>query len=376
MLSFYVHIPFCADKCRYCGFYSTRYNPQLAELFLKAAEQEIIMRPEVIGQRIFGSIYVGGGTPTVLSVEQMEILLTGIREQVMLADSFEFTVEANPNSISPRMLSMLKTQAVNRISIGVQSFHEEILRWLGRGHTATEAKHAVAEARKWGFENISIDLIFGVPGLTEQIWHATLREAIELCPAHISAYSLSVDDGAKLCREQREGTVDLPDEALVAQQYETAVLMLADAGYQQYEISNFSKPSFECRHNLNYWDRGEYVGIGPGAWSFRGNRRSRNIAAVDAYVERLGQNRLPVDFDETLEKSQAAEEALFLGLRKTAGIDLSEFAAEHGAPVAERIIRQVESLLKTGLFFFEKGRLRLSRRGMLLSTEALSLIAV
>jgi oxygen-independent coproporphyrinogen-3 oxidase len=217
-------------------------------------------------------------------------------------------------------------------------------------------------------------LIYGIPGLTGSQWRDTLRKAVELRTTHISAYSLSLDEGSMLYQEVLSGAVTLPDDELIARQYEDAVEILGEAGYQQYEISNFCMPSYECRHNMNYWDRGEYIGIGPGAWSFSGNRRTRNIADSGAYISRLEQNEAPVDFEEVLDSSQAATEELLLGLRRTSGMDLAAYAERRGAAVQADILARVDALSGTGLFFFEKGILRLSRKGMLLSNEALSRI--
>lgn len=374
MLSLYFHIPFCATKCRYCGFYSTRYDISQADAFLAALEKEMYFRPDEINSGDFDTVYVGGGTPTVLSVDQMQRLLRMIREHARLRKNAEFTVEANPNSLTPAMLSFFREQGVNRISIGVQSFFPDILAWLGRTHTAAEAERAVESSKKAGFVNISLDLIYGVPGISSGMWRETIKKAIGLRPTHISAYSLSVDEGSKLQHEMRSHVTVLPDDDLIAEQYEDVVGILEEAGYNQYEISNFCLPRFECRHNLNYWNRGEYVGLGPGAWSFRGTIRKRNIADTNAYIRTLDQELLPSDFEENLDRVQAASETVFLGLRKTEGIDLDAFADAFGNAVRDGLLDRVHRLPQTGYYVVENRRLRLSRKGMLLSNDALSRI--
>lgn len=374
MLSLYLHIPFCASKCRYCGFYSTQYAGAQADAFLSALAKEIHVRSGEIDARVFETLYIGGGTPTVLSIIQMQGLMRMIHERARVHMDAEFTVEANPNSLSPAMLSLFREQGVNRISIGVQSFFSDILAWLGRVHTPVDAVKAVESSRKAGFTNIGIDLIYGVPGLTGKQWRETLKKTAELRPSHISAYSLSVDEGSKLQHEMLTRNHGLPGDDVTAGQYEDTIEVLGEAGYRQYEISNFCLPRYECRHNLNYWDRGEYVGMGPGAWSYSGNRRRRNVADLGAYLRKLEQDRSPADFEETLDASQAATETLFLGLRKTEGIDLDAFAKTYGVAERDSILNRVQQSSRTGYYVVQKGRLLLSRKGMLLSNDALTRI--
>ncbi len=342
------------------------------DVLVDALSVELILRTAEL-QRSFSTIYIGGGTPTVLETNQLESIFGNIRKRLIIEETAEFTMEANPNSLSEATLVLLREQGVNRISIGVQSFSSEILSWLGRQHRAADVERAVDMVRQCGFSNISIDLIYGIPGLSREQWCRTLELAIALSPTHISAYSLSIDQGSRLYTEASSDASLLPDDSTAAEQYEDTVTILERAGYRQYEVSNFSKPSFECRHNLNYWDRREYIGMGPGAWSFSGERRRRNIADTSAYAARLERNQLPVDFEETLDESQAQIEALFLGLRRTCGIDIADYSARFGA--AERIFTgSISRLEGTGLAVIEKGHLHLTQRGMLLSDEVLSRI--
>lgn len=372
MLSLYVHIPFCVSKCHYCGFYSTLYENKRADQFLADLQTELKRRADLVQHRTFRSIYIGGGTPTTLFPDQLTVLFASLRDRIRIDPGAEVTIEANPNTLTADKLSHLKKQGVTRLSLGVQSFSDEILALLGRTHSARQARGAMSEARQAGFENIGIDLIFGIPGQTAQQWRKSLETAVSLRPEHISAYSLSVDDGSPLAREVAAGKDGLPDDDAVADMYATARTLLRDAGYHQYEISNFALTGRQCRHNVNYWDRGEYLGLGPGAWSFLGKRRFANVADVTEYSQRLRSGSATVDREEVTDRLQAAREALFLGLRKTIGIDLERYGDLAGPRSRELLHGRIRELEGAGLFRLENGTLSLTEKGMLLSNEALA----
>jgi len=260
--------------------------------------------------------------------------------------------------------------------LGVQSFSDSVLAQLGRVHTAEQAVSAVHAARDGGIRNIGIDLIFGIPGQTEQLWRSTLEIAASLRPDHISAYSLSIDEGSQWYREALDGRGKPLDDDISAVMYETAMQFLMSCGYHQYEISNFCSPGFECRHNINYWDRGEYIGLGPGAWSFIGNKRWVNIADVGQYAARLRNGNTAQDEDrvESVNREQAALEKLFLGLRKTSGVDLSGYGALFGKDALDALMNRIVDLERDGIVIVQKGALMLTGRGMMLSNEVLSRI--
>ena len=371
MLSLYVHIPFCVSKCRYCGFYSTQYDKVIADQYLADLQIEIMNRAELFEQHTLSSIYIGGGTPTALSREQISRLFTLLNERIRIRPDAEITIEANPNTVRSKKLSHLRKQGVTRLSIGMQSFSDELLAVLGRSHSALQAITAMGEARDAGFDNIGIDLIFGIPGQTEQLWRKTLETAVSLRPEHIAAYSLSLDDGSWLAREAEAGRINLPDDDVVAGMYETAREYLRDSGYEQYEISNFALVGRQCRHNINYWNRGEYLGLGPGAWSFVGDRRFSNIADVAEYSKRLRRGVAAVDQEEVLDRDQAVWETLFLGLRKTTGFDLEQYGMLAGQRSLEILQDRIRELDGASLFRIESGRLSLTAKGALLSNEAL-----
>jgi oxygen-independent coproporphyrinogen-3 oxidase len=376
MLGLYIHIPFCVRKCPYCGFFSTHYDNIIANEYLSALLLEIGMHSRYLGEQTIGCIYIGGGTPTTLSQDQFSRLFNIINEHVHLTSDTEITVEANPNTVTLNSLFLLKKLGVTRLSIGVQSFSDEILALLGRVHSAGQAIAAVHAAREVGFGSIGIDLIFGIPGQSEKQWNNTLETAISLNPEHISAYSLCLDEGSQWYRDAKDGRVEPPDNDTSANMYGTATEFLSSHGYHQYEISNFCLPGYECRHNVNYWDRGEYLGLGPGAWSFIGNKRWANIADVDQYCSRVkngitGQDR---DRNEYMNGEQAALEKLFLGLRKTSGVDLAVYSSLFRGEALDSLLNRIGDLEREGLVDIQKGNLVLTGRGMLFTNEVLSRI--
>jgi len=376
MLSLYIHVPFCVRKCRYCGFYSTAYSSGSADAFLSGLKSEAASYHNDFRHKLFSSIYIGGGTPTVLSPEQFKLLVGIIREHFAIADGVEFTIEANPNTITHEKLSLMRSQGVNRLSLGVQSFSDEVLQILGRLHTAEQAADAFRAARSAGFKNIGVDLIYGIPGQTADHWKETLDAAIALKPEHVSAYNLSLDAGSQFMRESEAGEFALPDEEICAAMYERAVIQLTNAGYGRYEISNFSLPGYECRHNMNYWERGEYLGLGPGAWSFISGRRFANIADTTEYVQRLSSGRTIIADEEIFGSQSSARETVLLSLRNTKGLDLSGFEREFGHELLCRLERNAAPLRQAGLLRMLEGRMTLTDRGILLLDEALARLSV
>jgi oxygen-independent coproporphyrinogen-3 oxidase len=376
MLSLYIHVPFCVKKCRYCGFYSTPYAPGRVDEFLSNLIREAEMYRNDFSQHPFSSIYIGGGTPTVLSPSQFGQLVRVIKEHFPIEDNVEFSVEANPYTVTSEKLSFLLAQGVNRLSLGVQSFSDEILETLGRLHTGEQAADAFRLARIAGFKNIGVDLIYGIPGQTATHWEETLDAAISLRPEHVSAYSLSLDEGSQFLREAETGRLTMPVDEVIAAMYERAVIKLNNAGYGRYEISNFTLPGHECRHNMNYWDRGEYLGLGPGAWSFISGRRYANISDMTEYAQRLSNGLSAVESRETIGPELSATETIFLGLRTMKGLDLLRFEQEYGADLLRRLEKNAALLRDAGLLRMTEGRLRFTDRGILLSNEALARLSV
>ena len=376
MLSLYVHVPFCVRKCLYCGFYSTQYAEQAADTFLSILGKEVAGLAQDIRKDLCRTVYIGGGTPTTLSVAQIKDLASTIKASFPLMQDAEWTMEANPITVDSEKLAAMLECGVNRLSLGIQSCSNEVLQTLGRAHTAEQALIAFGLARSAGFRNIGIDLIYGVPGQTMQQWEGSLQQATLLKPEHISAYCLSLDEGSSYYLGAKAGKLSLPDDELVAQMYEQACRTLHAAGYARYEISNFSRPGFACKHNLNYWERGAYIGLGPGASSCVGNRRYANVADLQEYEQRLLNGLSPIGIEEVITNEDAAREAVMLGLRMSAGIDLHRFEQEHGSVILQQLERNFTPLIAEGLLLCAEGCLKLTERGILLSDEVLARISI
>jgi oxygen-independent coproporphyrinogen-3 oxidase len=372
MLSLYFHIPFCVRKCLYCGFYSTRYSPQQAFAYVSALRLEAARYKDDFRKTVFDSVYIGGGTPTVLSREQWASIFGIIHESFRLSKTVEFTVEANPNTVAVDSIAFLRSHGVNRLSIGVQSFSDRVLKTLGRAHTASQAEEAFKTARNAGFQNIGIDLIYGVPGQSQDDWASSVHRVLALEPEHISTYCLSLDEGSQFMREAEAGRLALPDDDMAASMYEFSLRALTDAGYRHYEISNFSLSGYECLHNMNYWERGDYLGLGPGAWSFISGKRYHAIADVLEYSRRLTAGLSIVEDIETAKNGRAAEETIMLGLRTAQGVDLRKYEQEFGPESSSHLEACIATLRDSGLIRVRDGRLMLTDRGVLLSNEALT----
>lgn len=326
---------------------------------------------DLVGNRKIGTVYIGGGTPSVLSSIQFKRMLSCIKTGLPLTSVAEWTVEANPSSLSNAHIFAAKDAGVDRFSLGVQSFSDDVLTFLGRPHSAQDALKTIEMVRDAGFTNLGMDLIYGIPNQTEGQWDETITRAIALKPQHISVYSLSVDDGALFAVRARKGEFRLPQDECVAFQYERAQERLINAGYEQYEISNFALPGFACRHNLNYWSRGEYVGLGPAAWSFSGNRRYGNVADVNEYCRRLERGESTVEHEEAINLKQAEAETIMLTLRTVRGLDLFAYGNQFGQRAGEHLKKASERFVQQSLLEVAAGRLRLTSKGFLLSNEVL-----
>ena len=369
----YVHIPFCLKRCIYCDFVSGIYDPEKATDYISALKTEI---STFQNKEPLETLFIGGGTPTALSDMLLKELTTHIFSHFNFRENYEATIEANPGTIDRSKLESLISSGINRISIGVQSFNNDLLVFMGRIHNSEEAEQAVGMARKAGFENISIDLIYGIPGQTMSIWQETLEKAVRLNPEHISTYELTYEKGTELHNMFNEGNIiNLPEEDLIVEMYEYAIDFLKSNGFSHYEISNFALPGYECRHNLNYWDRGEYYGAGLGAHSFVDHRRFFNVRELDRYIGLVLNNQSPVDAIEKITKDMALSEALFLGLRKTNGISLEILAKAFGKNILIAYDEAIHDLKKEGLIEIVssdcsyKSILRLTGSGLLLSNE-------
>lgn len=371
-MSLYIHIPFCVQKCHYCGFYSTTYTEQLADEFIACLSIEASRTAPACADRIFESVYIGGGTPTTLSVIQLAQIIEMIKTRFTLSESAEVTLEANPNTATVEFLGYIRDCGINRLSIGVQSFSDRILSSLGRPHDAAQALSAVDCARKAGIANINVDLIYAIPGQTMDDWTHTLNKVISLCPQHISLYSLSLDENSQYYRDAISGKFSLPEDTVAVHMYEYALVRLTEAGFRRYEISNFSLPGFECRHNVNYWERGEYVGLGPAASSFVAGRRYHTVADIHEYCGMLRLGLPVISEEEILSTEESATEVLMLGLRTTPGLNLSRYADAYGSTACDHLMKNAVPFLDQGYLEMLAGRLRLTDRGIMLSNHVLT----
>ena len=314
----YVHIPFCARICPYCAFYKDLLDRSQTKRFCEAILREL--EQLVAAHEVFPStIYFGGGTPTALNIAQLELLLRGFHERLELSRLVEWTMEANPGSVSPRKASLLKKFAVNRISLGVQSWDDELLKLLGRDHNARQAEESFWVLRAAGFTNINVDLMFGLPGQTTEQWRSTLEKTIALRPEHISAYCLTYEEDTEFFLRQSRGELKASPDA-DADFFEMTMSILEDAGYEQYEISNYARPGFESVHNRAYWSGEDYLGIGPSAFSTVGLRRWQNVPNYREYIERVLSGRSAIGSTENLTPEMKRTEKIALSLRTRDGV--------------------------------------------------------
>ncbi len=378
--SIYIHIPFCMKRCFYCDFVSGIYDQGTAEKYITALTKELSLTKE---KSPISTLYIGGGTPTALADETLSNLLSNIFNCFNFIDNLEASIEANPGTLDVNKLKTVRTSGINRISIGVQSFHDDELSFLGRIHSAEEAEDAVRLARGAGFDNIGIDLIYGIPGQTPDRWKDTLKKVVQLKPKHISTYELTLEKGTQLHEVFHISRLNLDmssdrkplHEDTIIEMYEYAIDYLTDQGFDHYEISNFAIPGYECRHNLNYWDRGEYYGAGLGAHTLVHETRYCNTENLDEYLQLVSENRSPAVNRETITEEAAFSEALFLGLRKTEGIHAESLARRYHKSILSLYGNELNTFRESGLIEISQSpcsyetNIRLTRKGLILSNE-------
>ncbi len=378
-LGLYIHVPFCTVKCAYCDFNSYSGIEDLEEAWARAAERELeLWAPRARGREL-ATVFFGGGTPSLIAPAAIAGLLEAARRWYALADDAEITLEANPESVSGERAAAWREAGVNRVSMGVQSLNSSELLWLDRIHGAERAREAFGELRSSCFENVNVDLIYGLPGQSAETWQRTLEEVLGWGsdgrgPEHLSCYALTVEEGTPLASRVAAGAVREADADHVAELADWTARHLAAAGYQRYETSNYARAGRECRHNLNYWRLGEYIAVGPGAHGFIDGVRYSVVRRPRAYIERVldgcaaGLPSPAVEEQEAVEAEDAAVDFCTLGLRLTEGIDLSE-AAERWPDQMERLRPAVDWALAERLAEQDGGRLRLTARGHALANE-------
>jgi len=364
--SLYIHIPFCMKKCIYCDFLSVPYDKAVAMDYINAVVKELEFRRESAG--VLKTAYIGGGTPTTIPTLPLIRLLRTIRDMVGITPDAELTIEANPGTVTGEMISALSESGINRLSMGIQSFNDNELKLLGRIHDFSEALKSIAAARHAGITNLSIDLIYGIPGQTLQSWTKTVSTAMKISPEHISAYELTPEKNTPLHELISTGKLEKPDEETILGMYSHAMDRFGEAGYSHYEISNFSKPGFQCRHNLNYWNRGQYLGIGAGAHSFIGDKRIRNTGDILEYMALVSQGNLPEEEVLEISRVDAVKESIFLGLRKKEGLDIREFR-EH---LDIDLMKISDRLIREGLLISDSTHLALTQKGIVISNTVIT----
>ncbi len=372
--SLYLHIPFCHTRCHYCDFNTYAGLLPLREPYVKSLEKEIALAGKM-AQHVDGAlrrsrtIFFGGGTPSLLTVAQITRLLNACYASFAVDADAEITMEANPGTLDEEQLRGVRAAGINRLSMGAQSFDGELLRTLGRIHTPEEITQAVTWARAAGFTSINVDFMFGLPGQTMQHWQDTLDRALELRPEHLSLYSLIIEEGTPFHAWAHEGRIHPGDEDLCADMYEYADERLREAGYQNYEISNWALPGHHSRHNLTYWQNLPYIGMGAGAFSTFGGRRFSNIREPLDYSKAVNAQRLPEADSEPIEREQEMAETGFLALRTAIGLHLPTFAQRFSVSFAEFVGERLRPVEEAGLLEQEGEWLRLSKRGRLLGNE-------
>ncbi len=360
----YIHVPFCLTRCGYCDFNAYAGLDHLAPRYVRALLREAeLAAPGWTGERIV-SVFLGGGTPTTLAVADLKSVLTHLHERFDVAADAEVTIEANPDTVDGAKLDGLLAAGFERLSMGAQSFDRAVLGALERIHDPDSVRRAVHEARVAGYANLNLDLIYGADGETMGSWERTVWEAAELEPEHVSAYALTIEPSTPLGRRVQSGAMLAPDPDLQADMFETACRILTDAGYRHYEVSNWAKPGFECVHNLGYWQRRPYLGLGAGAHSYRDEHRWWNARPPEGYMGLVESGSLAVGGEEWLEPSDAYLEEMFLRLRILEGVPASWVDPAKAAP-----------FLESGLLRREDGVLVPTERGMLLLNELVLALA-
>jgi oxygen-independent coproporphyrinogen-3 oxidase len=360
----YVHVPFCLTRCGYCDFNAYAGLDHLASRYVSALLAETELAASAWTDEEVVSVFLGGGTPTTLEVADLKALLAQLRERFAVAPGAEVTIEANPDTVDAAKLSLLLEAGFGRLSMGAQSFDRAVLASLERIHDPDSVRRAIRDARVAGYANVSLDLIYGADRESLESWERSLREAIDLGPEHVSAYALTIEPSTPLGRKVERGIVPGPDPDVQADMFELACVLLAGAGYHHYEVSNWAKPGFECVHNLGYWERRPYVGLGAGAHSYRDERRWWNVRPPEEYLALVEDGRLPVGGEERLDPSDAYLEEVFLRLRILEGIPASWVEADKAAP-----------FLESGLLREEDGALVPTEHGMLLLNELVLALA-
>lgn len=378
-IGIYIHIPFCVKKCPYCSFNSFEAADIQEDIYISAVLKELALHidamPDLSG-RVLETIYIGGGTPSLISPKGIEKILNNIRQVFLPAQQLEITLEVNPGTVTFEKLLQFKGAGVNRISLGIQSLNENVLKSLGRIHSVRDSLTCFENSVRAGFNNIGIDLIYGVQGQCLKEWDEDINTAVSLRPQHISAYNLTIEKGTPFFRLYKDGNMILPSEEEQVRMFDLTIDTLSSGGYNQYEISNYSWEGFESRHNNRYWLCNDYIGLGAGAHSYLSypdwGVRWWNETVPDTYVNAIQHNIRAAAGMEHLTEKEAVTEAVFLGLRRIKGIDLDWFSKRFGFSLKESCARNIAAMEAGGLLFERENRLILTRKGLIVADSVIT----
>ena len=374
MAGIYIHVPFCKRKCGYCNFYSTT-RLELKDIYLQALKKELNDRRHYLNGEAVQTIYFGGGTPSLLESEEIQSVISTIRQLHTVTPDAEITVEANPDDLSPTYISQLAQTAANRLSIGIQSFDDEMLVLMNRRHTAQQAADAVRNCQQVGFGNISVDLIYGLPGTTTDYWETQLDGVAQLNVQHLSAYHLSYEEGTAFGQKLKQHKLaEVPEDESLAQ-FETLTEWARRNDFQHYEISNFARPGFHSRHNSSYWDRTIYLGVGPAAHSYNRTTRSWNTADAAQYIGGIMAGDC-VSETETLSPSDIFNDYVITALRTSSGIDMDYLEREQPRQMVDYLRHQAESFVAAGKLEYAGNHLKLTHCGIFVSDEIMEELIV
>lgn len=371
MAGIYIHIPFCKQRCTYCDFYKeTGSSNNQIDTFVEALIQEIQLRKSYLSGDDISTVYFGGGTPSVLNLNQFKKIFNEIYNCFNVADDAEITMEANPDDLTEVYLKTLSPLPFNRLSIGIQSFNDAHLKKINRRHDAQQAKDAVINARKHGFKNISIDLIYALPGQTIDDWKYQLEEAFKLNVEHISAYGLTYEEGTALWKKRNKGLVKVTEDEVTLQMFDYMRLQMSEKGFESYEISNYAKPGFRSRHNSAYWQFVPYLGLGPSAHSFDGKSRQWNISSIQKYIEGISILK-PLFEKEVLSEQDFYNDYIMVSLRTSNGINLINLKNRFGEVLLDYCLQNADNQIKYGNLILNNNRLFLSGAGVHIANQVI-----
>lgn len=363
-IGLYIHIPFCKQKCFYCDFPSYSGMEDFWKAYIDALVSELILKAEEFNNPHVETVFIGGGTPSLIPAVYISKILDTVYSYYKVSTDWECTIECNPGTLTDDKLRVYKDSGVNRLSIGLQACQDKILKELGRIHTCEDFLFSLKLAQKHEFENLNADIIFGIPYQTFEQWQDTIKWVIDLDLAHVSCYSLIIEDDTVYGDMKKKGIIKEAEDELDRKMYHYAVDSFNAAGLYQYEISNFAKPHLRCRHNMNYWRRGEYLGVGAGAHSHYNRRRFANIADVSGYIEGVKKRNLILSEDSYLSKENELEESIFLGLRLNEGIDLSKLSKDFKIDLVRKHGRKIEKFIAQKLVERQGPVIKLTKKGM------------